>query len=701
MINRDARIAWERTGMLRVVSCLVYEHDYSFVALAAIICIISAFMTVRLFDRARRLSDQARLSWILLSAMACGSAVWTTHMVAMLGFRIPLDHSFDPLLTIASLLIAIAVSAGGLLMAAGRAGHVPGEYGGIAIGLGVVAMHFTGIAALDLAGYVLWDRNLVFVSIFLAFCFGALTTHILVRHNTRFRQPLAMLSLVLAICTMHFTAMGAMTLVPDPTITITTTATSNEFLAMLVIVAMAIITGLTLYITDAHSQRELVEGFRHAALHDALTGLPNRAYLSAKLSEIMREDGAKGRKTALLVIDLDRFKEINDVHGHHTGDFMLQDLSRRFRTALERDERIARVGGDEFIAIKSGVASKVEVELFARRLLACVLQPIHLNALTLTVGASIGISLTPDDHDDAEDLISAADLAMYRAKGAPGDDICWYEPSMDEGRRERSALAMELRSALERNELELYYQPQIEVKTGEVTGYEALLRWNHRKRGIVSPTEFIPIAEETGLIIGIGEWVLRTACAEVATWGKPCRVAVNIASAQLTQGNLPAIVRETLAETGLPAARLELEITEATIIEDRERALQMICQLKAIGVSVAMDDYGTGYSSLSTLQVFPFDKVKIDRSFIRGLITDTAATAIVQATLTLASTLKISVLAEGVERQDQIDFLQAEGCAEAQGFLFGRPQPLPAIASLVGRGKGTASAVERKDTRAA
>ncbi|THF58392.1 putative bifunctional diguanylate cyclase/phosphodiesterase [Ollibium composti] len=671
--------------MFKVVSCLAYEHDYSFVVVAAIVCVASAVMTIRLFDRAGRLSSDARLSWILLSAMACGAAIWTTHFVAMLGFRLPMDHAFDPVLTIASLLIAIVFSAGGLFIATSRTKGVPGECGGVVIGLGIVAMHFTGMAGLEVAGRIEWDWSLVAASVLFAFSFGTATTHILARHRFRFSRPLAMGLLVLAICTMHFTAMGAATLMPDPSVFVEPRTMSSEFLAVLVLAAMAIIAGLALYSVDARSQRELIDGFRHAALHDALTGLPNRAFLSANLPAILEQDRAGGLQTAVLVLDLDRFKEVNDVHGHHTGDFLLQDLSRRFTQLMGKGEMIARVGGDEFIAVKRQVRQRAEVDQFALRLVACVLEPLERNASTLSVGASVGINLSSGDCGDAEELIGAADLAMYRAKRSLGDKICYYEPSMDEGRRARSALAMELRYAIERDELELYYQPQLDVRSGRVSGYEALLRWHHRQRGIISPAEFIPIAEETGLIIPIGEWVLKTACAEVAGWKKPYRVAVNIASAQLTQADLPKIVHETLLTTGLPASRLELEITEASIIEDRERTLHVIRQLKALGVTIAMDDYGTGYSSLSTLQVFPFDKVKIDRSFIDGLLADEAATAIVKATILLASSLNIAVLAEGVERQEQIDFLQAEGCTEAQGFLFGRPRPLPEIAEQVGR----------------
>lgn len=671
--------------MYRVVSCLVYEHDYSFVLVALIVCIAGCAMTMQLFGRAKHLSGAERSRWIMLSGAAGGMAIWTTHFVAMIGFDPPLGYAYEPVLTLASLLLAIGFTTAGLKVATGSRIAFAPEAGGLIIGAGIASMHFTGMAGLSVAGRVEWDAGLVAASILLGLLLAVAAANRVVRGST----TLGIAAFVLAICSMHFTAMGAASFIPDPSVTLSPSAFSGEAIAIGVVALLSILTGLVLYVTDARSQREMMVSLRQAALHDPLTGMPNRAYLAAELPVMLRNSARSQSKAAVIVMDLDRFKDINDVHGHGAGDALLKGVARQLRQAARPGEFVARVGGDEFVAVKQDLASVEEALDFARRLAAAACLPVDHDGLSLSVGSSIGISLCPDDAGREDDLISTADLAMYRAKRQASQKICFFDRALDEAGRKQSALAMDLRHAIARNELELYYQPQIDVVSGEVAGYEALLRWNHPERGIVSPLEFIPIAEATGLILPIGEWVLRTACAEVATWERPCRLSVNIAAAQLTQTDLPAIVHAVLVETGLPPSRLELEITEASIIEDSRHTLQTVRRLKALGVSIAMDDYGTGYSSLSTLQLFPFDKIKIDRSFIEGLTTNQASAAIVRATILLAESLQIPVLAEGVERKEHFDFLRAEGCTEVQGFLFGRPRPLGEIAPLVGRRAAT------------
>lgn len=660
--------------MFRVLTCLAYEHNYWYVLVAAIVCVAGSMMTMRLFGRARQLQGSNRLAWVLLSGMAGGTAIWTTHFVAMLGFDPPTGYTYEPTLTLASLAIAMVFTAAGLHLAAAGGSTVMVEAGGAVIGLGIAAMHFTGMAGLQVAGYVEWAADLVVVSVVLGVVLAVLAVNRCARVPTPRGQTLGAGLLVLAICSMHFTAMGAAAFVPGLSFGLLPQAFSSELVAISVMAILSVVAGLGLYVIDARSRREVLDGFRHAALHDALTGMPNRAHLASHLTDVLTACAAEEGKVAVIVMDLDRFKDVNDVHGHRAGDALLQALAARLGETMRPGEFVARAGGDEFVAVKRGVDGAGDALEFARRLAGCVSVPVVRQDRSFSVGASLGVSLYPSDARDADELIGVADLAMYRAKKQAGNKICFYDHSMDEGRRARSALTMELAGAIERDELALCYQPQIAVATGEVIGFEALLRWNHPRRGLVLPGEFIPIAEETGLIVPIGEWVLRSACAEAACWAKPLKLSVNIAAAQLSQSNLPRIVHEALLETGLAPARLELEITEASIIDDLHGTLQILRQLKLLGVAIAMDDYGTGYASLSTLQKFPFDKIKIDRSFVEGVGTDRASTAIVKAT----------VLAEGVERQEHLDFLREQGCSEVQGYLFGRPLPASEIVALVG-----------------
>ena len=413
----------------------------------------------------------------------------------------------------------------------------------------------------------------------------------------------------------------------------------------------------------------------HMAMHDDLTGLPNRASFNHWLDRELDRAELREEQVALAIIDLDRFKEINDTQGHAAGDMILQRIADAMTAVLGEGETVARIGGDEFAAAKH-FASPAELSDFVARLSRCFDIPFGAQD-GIAVGASLGIATYPTDAMGREALLNNADLAMYRAKGNLGERICYYEQGMDESARHRRQLANDLRHAVARGELTVLYQPQHSLKTSEISGYEALLRWHHPRFGIVSPVEFIPIAEENGEIMKLGEWVLRTACAEAVFWPHRHKIAVNLSPVQLLQADLPEIVTQVLVETGLSPQRLELEITETALIADKVRSLHTLRRIKALGVSVAMDDFGTGYSSLDTLHSFPFDKIKIDKSFLLESEHNEQARAIIRAVLALGKSLQIPVLAEGVETIGQLELLVTEGCEEAQGYYFGKPAAAP------------------------
>ena len=432
------------------------------------------------------------------------------------------------------------------------------------------------------------------------------------------------------------------------------------------------------------------------ALNDSLTGLPNRASFIDRLDHEIDFANETDGKVVLIGIDLNRFKEVNDLRGHGIGDMVLRSLGARLAALLQEGEFIARTGGDEFVAIQRFV-DYAGLEGLLTRLKSALFDPIRGHDFEIVPGASFGVAVYPDNAGSREALISNADLAMYRAKADMTHHVCYYDQSMDDIVRARRSLANDLRIALENNELDVHYQVQTSVSTGQIRGFEALLRWNHPQRGYISPAELIPLAEESGLILQLGEWVLREACADAASWKPPYRVAVNLSPAQFTHGDLSRLVIEVLMSTGLPASRLELELTETTIFQDKERSFAVLRQIKALGVNIALDDFGTGYSSLDMLRSFPFDKIKLDRSFIHEAEGSLQAKSIIRAVLALGKSLEIPVLAEGIETQGQLTLLGDEGCDEVQGFLLGRPIP---IAELVESGKisltGAAARTVRK-----
>ncbi|KQT53560.1 diguanylate phosphodiesterase [Methylobacterium sp. Leaf456] len=774
--------------MLTVVGCLVEAHDFRLVALAAGICALSAVTTVCLLSHARRAGNWVQTGWLSLAAVAGGSGIWATHFIAMLAFAPGVPSGYEVALTGLSLVIAITLVGSGLSLAVLVDGRGAAWAGGAILGFGIAAMHYTGMAAYAVAGHKGWDLAAVAASLCLGSLLGGAALAAQVGARGYVRQLLAAFLLLLAICGHHFTAMGAVTISPDPTLTVSEAAVPNAWLAVAVALAsfaILLLSGaaMALAVRDRHratiederlrslanaaveglvvctgdiivsanrsfaklvgipqealagmslaaflpnevimpavadQSEQLVEaelqqasggkfpvevimqpvehaGRPHFAVavrdlrarrqaerqihflahHDPLTGLANRASFGERLEQEMRIAHAGRRKLAVLCLDLDRFKEVNDLFGHAAGDAMLQNVARIISGELADGLMVARLGGDEF-AILMPCDRPSEAGRLAERILEALRTGCTDDGRP-QIATSIGIALYPDNADERASLLNDADTALYRAKAGGRGTYRFFEATMGAEVRERRALEHDLRHAVARGEMELYYQPQTRVGGGEVTGFEVLLRWKHPKRGYVSPAVFIPIAEESEIILQIGEWVLREACREAAKWSQPLSVAVNVSAVQIHSPHFVRLAHEILLQTGLSPSRLEIEVTETALIRDPNRALLTLRQLKALGLSIAMDDFGTGYSSLSNLRSFPFDKIKIDSSFVRSVDSNEQTAAIVRSVLGLGRGLGLPVLAEGVETEAELSFLVAEQCHAAQGYLMGRPSPI-------------------------
>jgi diguanylate cyclase (GGDEF)-like protein/PAS domain S-box-containing protein len=773
--------------MLQIYNCIATEHDLRLVGLAALICLVASFAAVVLLHHARKSPGRMRAVWLVVSAVSTGFGIWATHFIAMLAYSPALPSGYNIVLTALSLFVAILLTAAGLAVSLVRGWRHGSWIGGGIVAGGIAAMHYTGMAAFEIQGVILWDATLVVASIVVGAVLGALALRVgLTADHAKWKLSGAIL-LTLAICSHHFTAMGAVSIIPDSSIEVSRLAFPAGWLAAgvavasLVVIALALagimldvrrhrseheialmrdlanaaVEGLVIcdrnqivsvntsfaLLTGAHQQdvvstnlgdwfqdkvamlellgnsgrsvetavhhrdgsttpvelilrpiefggrphqviavrdlqsrRETEERIRFLAHHDVLTGLANRAHFNARLeSEIASV--AEGELLAVFCLDLDGFKEVNDLFGHAAGDRVLQTVATRIKAVLTDRQMVARLGGDEFAILAPGLHDAEAATRLAEAVLA-VFQPENDKAEAAGVSTSIGIALFPRDGQDRETLVNCADIALYRAKAVGRGIFLSFESNMGVELRERQVLGHDLRHAAARGDLSIVYQPQWNVRTRTVTGFEALLRWNHPTRGPVSPSTFIPIAEETGSILDIGDWVLRTACREAATWTRPLTVAVNVSALQLYNPTFAQEVHQILLNTGLPARNLEIEITETALIADFNRAISTLRSLKALGIRVAMDDFGTGYSSLSNLRAFPFDKIKIDRSFTKSVHCNDQAGAIVRAVLGLGHGLNLSVSAEGVETPEELHFLQAEVCDEVQGYLIARPAPI-------------------------
>ncbi len=433
---------------------------------------------------------------------------------------------------------------------------------------------------------------------------------------------------------------------------------------------------------DITEQRQSEVKIEYMAHHDSLTDLANRVLLNERLEQALGHRIHREEIVAVHHLDLDQFKAVNDTFGHLAGDKLLKIVAGRLRGLVRDTDTIARMGGDEFVIVQGPIRDPAEATSLAQRIIALISEPYDIDGHQAVIGASIGIAVGPGDGLRPDKLLRNADLALYRAKGDGRGTFRFFEPAMDQQMQARRIMEQDLRKALAAGEFELYYQPVVNLVSNEISGFEALIRWNHPEKGMVAPATFIPLSEEIGFIVSIGEWVIRQACSTAAKWPGDLHVAVNISAVQFRSPGLMQVIVGALAASGLHPTRLEIEITETVLLQNKETTLELLHQLRALGVRIAMDDFGTGYSSLTYLQCFPFDKIKIDRSFVKDITENTGSLNIVRAVAALANGMGMTATAEGVETSEQLDRITSEGCTEMQGYLFSKPLPAAEIERL-------------------
>ncbi len=798
--------------MFRIYDCITAEHDINLVLLAAAVCVFGWIATAIISNRA--VSSDRVILWRALLGLCAGATVWATHFIAILAFRTSLPVNYDAGLTVASLVVGAVVIGSGFALAARDGGRPASRLtGGLCVGTGVSLLHYLGMAAVQLPGLVSYDLVMVALSIAASVAFGAWGLEWMFAPQRRYGRAVATLLLVLMTVALHFTGMAAVQLdlgwsgltqtsglsrevmavgvslaavvtlvigvsgaILDQSVSARLamqaerfrTLADGAFEALLVVDGDAIVDanaaaremlglsdelehhalshflgertetgqhtdlaertdryerellrhdgsrfhgemrrreihladgrpGELLAVRDLTRHKESEARIAHLALHDALTDLPNRR-LFIEMAENARAHAHRyGGPFALLALDIDDFKLINDVHGHAAGDELIRQVGSRITGTLREADVVARFGGDEFAMIEPSTSQPRQAMALAQRLVERMKQPFRLADAEVVISVSIGIALFPSDGDAIEELLRNADTAMYRAKADGKATYRFFEADMDAALEARRRLETRLRRAINEQRLTISYQPLVSSETHVPLGFEALVRWHDEELGQVTPGEFIPVAEESGLIVPLGAFVLDRACRDAMSWSLPLRVAVNLSVAQFKRKGLVELVKRTLEETGLPADRLELEITESLLIDNREDALRILNELKALGVHIAMDDFGTGYSSLSYLQSFSFDKIKIDRSFVSGLEHTVESSGIVNAVVSMGKSLCMRVVAEGVESSSQAEILRGLECDELQGFYFARPMADDAVAEYLAT---IAGALEEQPRRA-
>lgn len=623
-----------------------------------------------------------------------GIGIWAMHFIGMLAFSLPIKLGYDLQITALSLLIAIALSAFALWIVCQQTLPWPQLISGaLVMGASVAGMHYTGMAAMRMSLGIHYDPLLFTCSVLIAMAASgtALWIAFQLRGSTPHMRKLRLGAAVVmgsAIVGMHYTGMFAAEFPLGSVCGAVRQGVSSGGLAVVIIVvtlavlSIALVTSIldlrlesrTLVLAESLAQAN--QELTYLALHDSLTKLPNRLLLQDRLNQAIKATNREGTRFALIFMDLDRFKAVNDGYGHHVGDLLLVELAQRIRDSVREQDTVARVGGDEFILI-AGINEPADAAALAAHVLRMVEAPVYAAGHEVSVSASIGIAIYPGDGEGQDQLLSNADAAMYYAKASGRNTFCYFEASMNQNVQDELQLLQDLRKALANKELVLHYQPKFRAPAGPVLGAEALLRWQHPVRGLVPPSDFIPLAEKTGLIVPIGEWVLDEACRQMRLWhyagNIEWTIAVNLSSLQFGHAGLVKTVRDTLARHQLEPGRLTLEITESTAMRDVEASLVMLEQLSQMGVKISIDDFGTGYSSLLYLKRLPATELKIDRGFVRELAHNSEDAAIVSAIVALGQTLSLSIVAEGVETTEQQEFLTKLGCDSLQGFLLGKP----------------------------
>ncbi|MFK0033226.1 putative bifunctional diguanylate cyclase/phosphodiesterase [Pseudomonas monteilii] len=675
---------------------LTGSYSSSLVLISLCVAILASYTALDLTGRIATAKGRAAYLWMGGGALAMGIGVWSMHFIGMLAFSLPVDLGYDLALTAFSLLIAVLSSGFALwLVSQPSLPCLQLGFGALIMGAGIACMHYTGMAALRMLPGIDYDPTLFGASLLIAVGASAAALWIAFRlrkHTPYVRQIRGLAAVVMgfAIVGMHYTGMAAANFPEGSFCGALAGGLQGDSLVYLVLITTLAVLAVALLtsVLDARLEARTAELARsltlanqeltQLALHDTLTDLPNRTLLADRIEQAIAKVAEQGGCFALMFIDLDGFKPVNDAFGHHIGDLLLKAVAGRLRGHLHSQDTLARIGGDEFVLLVELQEPNDAMDVAVKQV-NLVSRPFRVAEHDLQLSASLGIVLYPGNGQDQHELLRNADAAMYHAKSAGKNGYSFFDVSMNSNARQQLQLLQDLRQALEQRQFRLHYQPKFDAQACQPIGAEALLRWEHPQQGLLLPDRFIGLAEKTGLIIPIGEWVLDEACRQMRQWldqgHQGWRMAVNLSAIQFCHAGLVESVARALQQNGLPANCLTLEITETTAMHDADASLTVLQRLSDMGVDLSIDDFGTGYSSLMYLKRLPANELKIDRGFVRDLEQDSDDAAIVSAIVALGQALGLRIVAEGVETDKQQDFLTRLGCDSLQGYLLGQPVP--------------------------